>query len=800
MNVNHTIRLLFFISVFILCTIELNAQRISVTDKQGQPIENVVVIGDDFTSHTDSTGYLLFFPENGSRSLLLIHPSYQRRQIGWDELVSNDFVVIMNQQLRQLGEITVNAMRREQTADELSQKIDVISPAQYQLYQAQTSADLLQHSGEVFIQKSQMGGGSPMIRGFSANRIVLVVDGIRMNNAIYRSGNLHNVLALDASALEQSEVIYGPGSVIYGSDALGGVIHFHTLKPLLSTRAFNTSGQMMTRFSSANFEKTAHLDLTLSGKKWASSTSFTFSDFDDLFMGKRQNDDYLRKHYVVSIQGIDSTVVNPQPEKQVASGYSQLNLIQKIRYRPSEQADFEYAFHYSGSSDIPRYDRLLQYSGEELKYAQWYYGPQQWMMHSVKGEFTPTSALFNQLTVLAAIQDYTESRHDRRFGQSTLNSRREHVDIVSLNVDATKFFAGDHSLFYGFEGIFNKIHSAGSALDITSGTAEALAPRYPDNSEWWSLAAYLSYKQLLGERTSMQAGARYNLTGMRGVFDRQFYSFPFEKFENSDGATTVNFGMVFNPWPALRFNLNTATGFRAPNIDDAAKVFDSEPGSVIVPNPELEPEYASSFEAGSRWQISQGLSAGITMFYTRLFNAMVRRGGTLNGSDSLLYDGEMSRINMLTNASWANIGGISAHASYQLLSRFTLKGNINWQSGSDSDGEPLRHVAPLFADVHAIAKTGSCELDLYVLANGPISYEKLAPDERDKTYMYARDENGNPYSPSWWTLNLKGRYVFSDFLALSAGIENLLNVRYRPYSSGIVAPGLNAIISLNIKW
>ena len=103
-----------------------------------------------------------------------------------------------------------------------------------QFQNPQTTADLLSNSGEVFIQKSQQGGGSPMIRGFATNRVLIAVDEVRMNNAIFRSGNLQNVISIDPFAVENTEVLFGPGSVIYGSDAIGGVMSFTTLAPKFS--------------------------------------------------------------------------------------------------------------------------------------------------------------------------------------------------------------------------------------------------------------------------------------------------------------------------------------------------------------------------------------------------------------------------------------------------------------------------------------------------------------------------------------------------------------------------------------
>ena len=179
-----------------------------------------------------------------------------------------------------------------------------------------------------------------MIRGFATNRILIVVDGVRMNNAIYRSGNLQNIISLDANNIENTEVIFGPGSVIYGSDAIGGVMDFHTLTPQLSTTdKLNFSANALTRYSTSDNEKTGHVDFNLGTKKWSSLTSITYSDFDDLKMGNKGNDDYVRPEYVDWINGHDSIVQNSNENKQTYSGYSQINLLEKIRFKPNKKWD-----------------------------------------------------------------------------------------------------------------------------------------------------------------------------------------------------------------------------------------------------------------------------------------------------------------------------------------------------------------------------------------------------------------------------------------------------------------------------
>ena len=130
-----------------------------------------------------------------------------------------------------IDEIVVAANRWEQEKKQTPNRILTIRPSDLQFYNPQTAADMLGQTGQVFVQKSQLGGGSPMIRGFAANSVLIVVDGVRMNNAIFRSGNLQNVISVDPFNLDNTEILFGPGSVMYGSDALGGVMHFRTKSP-----------------------------------------------------------------------------------------------------------------------------------------------------------------------------------------------------------------------------------------------------------------------------------------------------------------------------------------------------------------------------------------------------------------------------------------------------------------------------------------------------------------------------------------------------------------------------------------
>jgi len=234
------------------------------------------------------------------------------------------------------------------------------------------------------------------------------------------------------------------------------------------------------------------------------------------------------------------------------------------------------------------------------------------------------------------------------------------------------------------------------------------------------------------------------------------------------------------------------------------KIFDSEPGAVVVPNADLKPEYAWNAEIGITRVFDKMAKIDLTGYYTLLENALVRRDYTLDGKDSIIYKGEMSRVQAIQNAANAYVYGVQFGMEFKFGYGFGLSSQFNYQKGEEEldngTKNPLRHAAPWFGITHLTYSVDRLRLDLYGMYNGEVSYDNLPDEERGKEYMYAVDANGNPYSPAWYTLNFKALFILNDQLSISAGIENITDQRYRPYSSGIVAPGKNFIISLKATF
>ncbi len=799
-------RVCFFILVFILFLNKGFSQELKIFDSVTlQPIENVAIYSQDRkkSSITDDNGVAKLDKFNMEDSIYFQHPTYEHVVLTKKQLKEIDYSIGLDKRSIMLEEFVISAYRWEQNRNEVPNKITTISEEKIEFYNPQTSADLLGNTKEVFIQKSQLGGGSPMIRGFATNSVLLVVDGVRMNNAIFRSGNLQNVISLDPHAIENSEVIFGPGSVTYGSDALGGVMDFHTKDVKLSTsKQPNLKVSAMGRYSSANNEQTGHFDINYGREDWGVLTSFSYSDYNDLFMGSHKHPDYQRNEYVERINGRDTVLTNNQPNRQRPSGYSQVNFMQKLRYRPSSELNLNYAFHYSTTSNIPRYDRLIQRKNGQLKNAEWYYGPQKWSMHSLNGKLIRDGAVFDNMQFTLAYQNYEESRHDRGFGEKLLRHRTENLDIFNFNLDFDKEI-GDDLLYYGLEYGYNNLNSTASEENIRTGEKQPAQTRYPNGqNDYTTLAAYLSYKNNIGEHFTTITGVRYSFIDIYSTLDTtaEYYNFPFDELTLSTGAFNGSIGLVYRPDDQWKFKLNGSSGFHAPNIDDIAKVFDSEPKSVVMPNENLKPEYAYNIDFGVDKQFGDLAEISFTTFYTWLQNAMVRREASFKGKDSIYYDGVLSQVHKMVNAESAHIYGFKAKARVNLPYNLRLESVINYTEGEDENGVPLRHVAPTFGQTTLSYQNNGLKASLYAKYNGEISNEELTPSEQSKTHMYALNKNGEPYSPSWWTLNMKFSYQVTDYLTVDAGVENIMDVRYRPYSSGIAAPGRNWIFALRANF
>ncbi len=706
-----------------------------------------------------------------------------------------------------LAEVVITATKFNEKRKHIVQRIDVITRSSIELANTPTTGDLLQYTGRVFVQKSQLGGSSPNIRGFEASRILLMVDGIRMNNAIYRSGHLQNVITIDQNMLERAEVIFGPGSTLHGSDALGGVVAFKTIDPRLANEKGKTiwKGSTSARYGSAANEKSLHVHNSIGGLKWGALVGVTVSDFGDLKMGSRYPEKYpdfgRRRSYAGRINGRDTILANPDDRIQIFSGYRQYDLTAKLLYQPKANQQHLINIQYSNSSDIPRYDRLQDTRNGRLRYAEWYYGPQKRALYA----YTYTRRLhawFNDLRITASYQDVEESRYQRELFNPLRQNRIENLGVGGFYFDLRKFWK-NHELHTGLDFQWNNVTSRAFTLDIITAETGKLDTRYPEKNSFHSYAAYFQHLyKFPGNKLVLNDGIRVQTNFLRSqVLDSTTSFRPFTDLRQKPAGFSGNIGLIYMPAADMRLTAGISTGFRAPNVDDLTKIFESSTSArqLVVPNPGITPEKTISPEIGFTWKPTPGLQFEASAFYTWFRDAIVLNVFQVNGKDSMDYHGVRYQTLSAQNAAKARLAG--GNISFQ------LKPSTKWLIGSTASitngryfrpgGEmvPLDHIPPFFGKTNIRFTTSRWLFEGWLLYNGWKRIADYNPDGEDNA-QYATPEG----MPSWTTVNFRSSFAASELLTGHFAVENIADRNYRVFASGLSAPGRNFVFSLRISW
>lgn len=704
---------------------------------------------------------------------------------------------------KDLPEVVISVNRVEQNRMDLPQEIISVTEKQIERGNMPTTAEVLQSGGQVFVQKSQQGGGSPVLRGFEASRIQLVIDDVRLNNLIYRSGHLQNIITIDPAVLSRVEVVNGPSSTIYGSDALGGVIHMRTKNPVFSTDSFQFYGSAFLRHATATNEQSGHIQLNTAGRKWAAFSSITFSDFGDVIMGKKAGSlDSLwgqRYFYVDRINDKDTMVKNDDEFVQRFSGYRQIDFIQRVSYRDNHDAIHSVNLQFSTSSDIPRYDRLTDKNAGGLRFAEWNYGPQQRLLAAYYYDRQLKHSFFDRMKAVVSYQYVVESRHTRTFGSAIQSNRTEFVNVGGYTVFLDRE-RDKHAIRIGIDGQWSSVNSFAVAKNILTNAEGPESTRYPDGGNaMGNHAAYLSHTWNINNKLVVHDGIRLTYTSLHSLFsDTIFFQFPFSSVTQRNLNASGNLGLVWRPTEKLKLSVLGSTGFRMPNVDDLAKVFDSSPGIVIVPNPKLGPERVWSGEAGITFNMTDKLRWENNGYYSLFTNAIVTDRFQYNGSDSIFYDGTYSAVYANQNKRRAFITGYSTSVEAELSDRLHFVASLTYTYGrilADTGNTPLDHIPPIFGRVSIRYIWNSLEVELFSLFN---SSKKL-----DDYYLNGEDNEQYATAmgiPSWQTMNFRCSWAGWKPVTLQLGIDNIMDINYRTFSSGIQAPGRNFIVSGRVNF
>jgi hemoglobin/transferrin/lactoferrin receptor protein len=572
--------------------------------------------------------------------------------------------------------------------------------------------------------------------------------------------------------------------------------------------AWNVDGNLVYRYGNGQNEQRQHIDINIANNKWAYLTSFTNSSFGDLRQGNKRSSTYpdfgKRLFYVACENNTDvikdnSAFVNIQK----LSGYNQTDLLQKLMYQPNENTTHILNVQISNSSNINRYDRLTETSKGLPVYSEWYYGPQVRNMIGYKLTKSNLNGYFQKLTSNVNYQHLEESRMSRRFKSNDKDYRFEAVDMVGLNMDLLHQ-GKSGSLNIGVESYYNNVGSTAYSNNIATNVRSSIATRYSDGpTNMANYALYAQHTQFLKGNWVLNTGLRLNSVQLNANFKvTALMHFPFTDANQDNTAITGNIGMAYNGADGLRVSFGASSGFRAPNVDDLTKVFDTRTGYVVVPNKDLKPEYTYNTELNVS-KTTSTYSIGASLFYTWFKNALVVDKFKWNNASSILYQGIMSDVYATQNKAKAIVYGFNVNGSANLTPNTILAATYTYTKGNYTNQKPiglntalpLDHIPPSYGRIGLKQELKKFSAEIFTVFNGWKRIEDYNLNGEDNE-IYATKEG----MPAWQIWNINTSYQPTKKLNLSLQIENIADLNYRYFASGISALGRNYVVQARYSF
>ncbi|MAJ89850.1 MAG: hypothetical protein CMD08_01035 [Flavobacteriales bacterium] len=746
----------------------LNGQIITIRDSLlKSPIENANLIFEKIGASSNVKGEANITVFKKNNVIQITHLNYKTKKIAKKNIRQT---VYLSQKLNILPTIILNDVTKIPLPK--SNAIFTIRPSGVKLLESSV-AGLLASASQVTVQESQAGGGSPNYRGMEANRLLLVVDEIPINNAIYRSGHLQSSATINPFFIESVSLISGPASVAYGNGSMGGALVFYTKKPSNINKLF-----LHQQFESNSNTVITNMQAFYHKKKLSHISGFSLKSAGNLSMGRNRMHGYNE-------WGKELSKNNEQPY----TNYEQADFIHKSNYKINTFNSIAVNTQYSISSNIYRFDKMNDIKNGAQKYNQWYYGPQIRFLQSINYVSKNKTIAFDNIKFLLAFQNIKESRHVQTIDSELLNNRKEHVNLYDANIDLNKKIKKTKIIY----GVGARHQNVNSSAYLSDGQSTFYNPtRYPEKgSAVQDVFAYGQVAFNIYKDVNLLIGARLNKERLIAKFNNPFLDFDTIKNNNVSFVKSI---LLSYKIKASTLSLSYYDGFRNPNIDDIGKIFSKDGENVLVPNATLEPEYSNNLEASLNIS-SKFVKIKIALFKNNIYNAISREYAVLNGADSMIYDGEMMRIQMNKNISAANIRGVSFSGTIGVNSRFLIKANCNYLKGITNENKPLARIPPFNSKLGINYKLNDHLFDFYTDYN---AWKRA--DEYDDAGIDNFSEATQDGNPCWYTLNLIYSNKIDNSLTLMLGIKNMLDVHYKVFSSSLSAGGRNFILSLRASF
>ena len=696
------------------------------------------------------------------------------------------------QDVPQVVETTIVALRSEQSVPRSSASVTVLDAEDLRRTNERTLPRMIAQAAGVgvFLQETNTGGGAPILRGTLGERVLIVVDGVRLNDGTTRQGPNQSLNTIDPAIVERVEVVRGPASVLYGSDAVGGAILITTKRRApdsanLAGDQHGLQGGLDQSFQTANLGWRGSLHASGATAKDGWLANATFENWDELRTGDGE---------------VDNTGYSS--DAQFGSWVRQFDARRALSVVARRKVDH----------DVPRTDRMNAGFGQSFPAsAEFIFTRQDASAAVVEWTDSSAGALSDRMQLRLYARRYAEDRQlrsqDTTTGAPSATRGFESEDTLGFGLGADwKTALGErHLLTWGVDLETEDIESERVNQVVATGAETPGVPPYAPNSRYTTAGLYAQDEWRAFDALDVVAGARWSWIGFG--FD-EFTSGPDGgahvdgEFDDLSGSLQVGRDVA----PGLRLSAMVAQGFRAPHMDDLAKRSTTY-GGATLPNPDLEPEKSLSGEFTVDWT-KDAWTGAASLWHTHIDDAIGARrvddGGTPDsgGDDTYLRDnvgslalyGVELRVERRLEGAWSDFA-VALGATWTEGKQYDP--TIDPATGEAADGVPGRRIPPLYGEL-ALRYDPSAPEGL--VHWGELSLK--AADEQDQLNPEDKldpriDPNG---TDGWATLgfDLGGPLGAQSRSRWSLGLHNIFDEAYRIHGSGVDAPGINAVFGL--EW
>jgi outer membrane receptor protein involved in Fe transport len=668
-------------------------------------------------------------------------------------------------------ETVVTAMGSEETAFESPRAIEVVNDRELKDRPPATTPEALENEPGVYMQRTNTGGGTPILRGLLGQHVLLLVDGVRLNNSITRFGPNQLLNTVDPFQIARIEVVRGPGSVLYGSDALGGVINLIGRRPAFDPRrAWDAAAELNARFDSADMSAMGNLGLEGHLRGFGLRVGGTLKRFGELSGGRDTGTQpftaYREADADVSLAWALDT------SHMLRASYTAVRQLDAPRTDRSSPTDF----------------RLFTEQYRDLGSL------------SYSGRFD--GFLLKQVDASLSLHDQRELRERFRVNDDRIERERDEARTLGAQVTARGELPYTQ-LTVGLNVYHDWVDSAAEHEQISSPVITPLdRGRYVDDATYTQLGFYLLDRIPITRKLAIDVGGRVSSWIIRIPQSRIN-----EPIDTSRTGLVGALHARYLVGDGLNLVAGVSQGFRAPNVDDFSAQGCSGQG-YDVPNPDLENEKSVTAEAGVKLDLFGMLTSSLFYYYTYLNDLIVRvPAGGPQVQCGTLPDGRPDLADRVTrdNAKTGEIHGVELSVRLELGRRWSLFSWAAWSRGHvtlDLPGnfeEPLGRVPPLngmagvrydFGDQLGFAELGLRWAD---------RQDRLATGDRSDRRICPNGAEGCRGTPGYAVVTLRGAARIHDYLRLTLAVENLTNETYRIHGSGIDGAGVSAIVGMEVE-